>query len=61
VISNLKEQTHIVVFNALGQQVFIQPVITEKTALKTSLAKGIYYYQLKEGENITGSGKLVIE
>lgn len=55
------KDTRLMIFNALGQKVNEQTITTEYTTIQTDLQKGVYFYQLIQGSEKAGSGRLVIE
>jgi N-acetylneuraminic acid mutarotase len=54
-------ESELMIFNTLGQQVFIKKLSEGKNFLETDLRSGIYHYSINEKDKNLRSGKLIIE
>jgi len=59
-LAEFSPNTKLVIFNAIGQQVFEQEILSAHNTIRSELNKGIYYYQVNSGGK-TSAGKLIIE
>ena len=60
-IGSLKENTKIKIYNALGELVLTESLITQNSLLKTHhLQSGIYFYSILVGEKTIKTDKIVI-
>ncbi|WP_317897986.1 kelch repeat-containing protein [Aurantibacillus circumpalustris] len=55
------EGAQLMIFNAVGQKVIEQTLVSEKTEIESTLQKGIYIYQVIQNNKRIGNGKLIIE
>lgn len=53
--------THMVVYNNLGQKVLDQTLNAGETSVKTNLSKGLYTYDVLQDNKKVSNGKLIIE
>lgn len=54
-------EANFVIINSLGQKVVEQKISSVETLIKSGLAAGIYYYELRTEGNKSAKGKLIIE
>lgn len=61
-VSGLGTPAELVIFNALGQSVYKYGIAEDSSSvIKTNLAKGVYYYQVKTNSKLITSGKMIVE
>lgn len=60
-LSDVPDETQLVIYNTIGQKVFEEMIQTEKINIKTEFVRGVYYYQFKQHRDVIASGKLIIE
>ncbi len=55
------QNLHLLIFNGLGEQVFVKNLESSAAEIKTNLNQGVYFYQLYQDKEKIQSGKLIIE
>jgi N-acetylneuraminic acid mutarotase len=59
--TEISGQKTIVIFNAVGQKVFEQTLVTGQALINTGLPRGVYYYKVQNSSLQSTTGKLMIE
>jgi hypothetical protein len=55
------KETHILIFNTIGEKVYTKELISGRNEINASLAKGVYYYELRQSSMNMAAGKLIVQ
>jgi hypothetical protein len=49
------------IFNTIGEKVYTKELISGRNEINASLAKGVYYYELRQSSMNMAAGKLIVQ